>query len=189
MLSFLTGPAESSRVRVRAFPLRFSASASGLGINRHPPPPNNSFKPTPHRGVNSVLCATLHAVAAPLRGGLTQALEPMPISSDNESKNHFWLVFFPFWGLPLFFCLVTFLEVKLKFFSSIPGGNFINDLFAPIALAIFLSGGYPILKSNGTSTASRLLMAGLYYLFAAILIGFVGFFFGWWFLLAIGVQP
>jgi hypothetical protein len=36
--------------------------------------PNNSFKPTPHRGVNSVLCATLHAVATPLRGGLTQAL-------------------------------------------------------------------------------------------------------------------
>jgi hypothetical protein len=35
---------------------------------------NNSFKPTPHRGGNSVLCATLHAVAAPLRGGLTQAL-------------------------------------------------------------------------------------------------------------------
>ncbi len=36
--------------------------------------PNNSFKPTPHRGVNSVLYATLHAVAPPLRGGLTQAL-------------------------------------------------------------------------------------------------------------------
>jgi hypothetical protein len=36
--------------------------------------PNNSFKPTPHRGVNSVLCATLHAVVTPLRGGLTQAL-------------------------------------------------------------------------------------------------------------------
>ncbi len=35
---------------------------------------NNSFKPTPHRGVNSVLRATLHAVATPLRGGLTQAL-------------------------------------------------------------------------------------------------------------------
>ena len=36
--------------------------------------PNNSFKPTPHRGGNSVLCATLHAVATPLPGGLTQAL-------------------------------------------------------------------------------------------------------------------
>jgi hypothetical protein len=35
---------------------------------------NNSFKPTPHRGVNSVLYATLHAVATPPRGGLTQAL-------------------------------------------------------------------------------------------------------------------
>jgi hypothetical protein len=37
-------------------------------------PPNKSFKPTPHRGVNSVLYATLHAVATPLRGGLTPAL-------------------------------------------------------------------------------------------------------------------
>jgi len=36
--------------------------------------PNNSFKPTPHRGVNSVLCATMHAVATPLRGGLAHAL-------------------------------------------------------------------------------------------------------------------
>ena len=45
-------------------------------------PPNNSFKPTPHRGVNSVLCATLHAVAAPLRGGLTQALGTTPCISN-----------------------------------------------------------------------------------------------------------
>ena len=36
--------------------------------------PNKSFKPTPHRGVNSVLCATLHAVATPPWGGLTPAL-------------------------------------------------------------------------------------------------------------------
>ena len=67
-------PTESSRVRVRAFPLRFSATGLGFRFCRHPPPPNNSFKPTPHRGVNSVLCATLHAVATPLRGGLTLAL-------------------------------------------------------------------------------------------------------------------
>ena len=37
-------------------------------------PPNNSFKPTPHRGINSVLYATLHAVVATLWVGLTQAL-------------------------------------------------------------------------------------------------------------------
>ena len=61
-------------MRARAFPLRLSASAPASRFNRHPPPPNNSFKPTPHRGVNSVLCATLHAVATPMRGGLTQAL-------------------------------------------------------------------------------------------------------------------
>ena len=35
---------------------------------------NSSFKPTPHRGGNSVLYATLHAVAAPLWVGLTPAL-------------------------------------------------------------------------------------------------------------------
>ena len=40
---------------------------------------NNSFKPTPHRGVNSVLYATLHAVATPLWGGLTPALARMKI--------------------------------------------------------------------------------------------------------------
>ena len=40
--------------------------------------PNKSFKPTPHRGVNSVLYATLHAVAAPLWGGLTPALGRIP---------------------------------------------------------------------------------------------------------------
>ena len=36
--------------------------------------PNNSFKPTPHRGVGHVPALRLHASAAPLRGGLTQAL-------------------------------------------------------------------------------------------------------------------
>ena len=72
--SLRTHPVEGSPVRVRAFPLRFSVSVLGFRSCQHPPPPNNSFKPTPHRGVNSVLCATLHAVATPLRGGLTQAL-------------------------------------------------------------------------------------------------------------------
>ena len=61
-------PAENSQVRVRTFPLLFSAAVPGLRCCQNPPPPNNSFKPTPHRGVNSVLCATLHAVATPLRG-------------------------------------------------------------------------------------------------------------------------
>ena len=48
-----------------------SAKASPLPASL---PPNKSFKPTPHRGINSVLCATLHAVAAPLWVGLTPAL-------------------------------------------------------------------------------------------------------------------
>ena len=61
-------------MRVLAFPLLFSANVPRFRFYRHPPPPNNSFKPTPHRGVNSVLYATLHAVATPPWGGLTPAL-------------------------------------------------------------------------------------------------------------------
>ena len=37
---------------------------------------NSSFKPTPHRGVNSVLYATLHAVATPPLVVLTLVLGP-----------------------------------------------------------------------------------------------------------------
>ena len=64
---------------------RFSGRAQASGLrsfgkcaNASPSPasfpPNKSFKPTPHRGGNSVLYATLHAVAAPLWVGLTPAL-------------------------------------------------------------------------------------------------------------------
>ena len=67
-------PAESSRVRVRVFPLRLSASASGLGSHRHPPPPNNSFKPTPCRGVGRVLCATLARIRRPATGRLNSGV-------------------------------------------------------------------------------------------------------------------
>jgi hypothetical protein len=74
MLSFLTGPIESSRVRARAFPLRPSASAPGSGFNRHPPPPNNSFKPTPCRGIGHVLYATLAHVRRPNTGRLNSGV-------------------------------------------------------------------------------------------------------------------
>jgi hypothetical protein len=56
-------------VRASAFGQSGCISASQGSV-----PPNKSFKPTPHRGVNSVLYATLHAVATPPWGGLTQAL-------------------------------------------------------------------------------------------------------------------
>ena len=52
--------------------------------------PNNSFKPTPHRGVNSVLCATLHAVATPPRGGLTQALDPSMSNPTTDTEFKLW---------------------------------------------------------------------------------------------------
>ena len=57
------------------FPTSISATVR-KGFNRSPASfaPNKSFKPTPHRGVNSVLYATLHAVATPPWGGLTPAL-------------------------------------------------------------------------------------------------------------------
>ena len=76
-LSLLTGPAESSRVRARAFPLRLSASAPGSGFDRHPPPPNNSFKPTPCRGVGRVLYATLAHVRRPATGRLNSGVRPV----------------------------------------------------------------------------------------------------------------
>ena len=67
-------PAESSRVRVRAFPLRHSASAPGFGLRQHPPPPNNSFKPTPCRGIGHVLYATLAHVRRPNTGRLNSGV-------------------------------------------------------------------------------------------------------------------
>ena len=79
-------PAESSLVRVRAFPLRLSASASGLGSHRYPPPPNNSFKPTPCRGVGRVLCATLAHVRRPATGRL---------NSSVRRQKSFCLLCFP----------------------------------------------------------------------------------------------
>ena len=63
-------------MRARAFPLRFSASASGLVAHRHPPPPNNSFKPTPCRGVGHVLYATLAHVRRPATGRLNSSVRP-----------------------------------------------------------------------------------------------------------------
>ena len=41
--------------RARVFSLRLSVSTLGLQVRWHPPPPNNSFKPTPCRGVGHVL--------------------------------------------------------------------------------------------------------------------------------------
>ena len=63
------------------FLLDYSSWSTGLA-------PNNSFKPTPHRGVNSALYATLHAVAAPLRGGLTQALGRMSHNPYSPPKSN-----------------------------------------------------------------------------------------------------
>ena len=59
------------------------AASPGFGWSH-----NSSFKPTPHRGVNSVLYATLHAVAAPLRVGLTQALGGNGTFFANWSLEH-----------------------------------------------------------------------------------------------------
>jgi hypothetical protein len=67
-------PAESSRVRVRAFPLRLSVSLPRFGLHRHPPPPNNSFKPTPCRGIVHVLYATLAHVRRPNTGRLNSGV-------------------------------------------------------------------------------------------------------------------
>ena len=66
------------RLRVRKARSSVRASVfgkfAGVSVSSASFPPNKSFKPTPHRGVNSVLYATLHAVATPPWGGLTPAL-------------------------------------------------------------------------------------------------------------------
>jgi len=41
--------------RARVSPLRLSEASAGFILRWHPPPPNNSFKPTPCRGVSRVL--------------------------------------------------------------------------------------------------------------------------------------
>ena len=76
MLSLLTGLAESSRDALRHPGFGLSASASGFDSHRHPPPPNNSFKPTPCRGVGRVLCATLAHVRRPATGRLNSSVRP-----------------------------------------------------------------------------------------------------------------
>ena len=67
-------PAESSRVRVRTFSLLFSATVPGFRLYRHPTPPNNSFKPTPCRGIGHVLYATLAHVRRPNTGRLNSGV-------------------------------------------------------------------------------------------------------------------
>ena len=61
-------------MRVRAFPPRLSASAPWCELHQHPPPPNNSFKPTPCRGVGRVLCATLARSRRPATGRLNSGV-------------------------------------------------------------------------------------------------------------------
>jgi hypothetical protein len=63
-----------SQVRVRAFPLRLSADLPWFRFCRHPPPPNNSFKPTPCRGIGHVLYATLAHVRSPATGRLNSSV-------------------------------------------------------------------------------------------------------------------
>ena len=60
--------------RARASPLLLSEASAGLMYRRHPPPPNNSFKPTPCRGIGHVLYATLARVRCPATGRLNSGV-------------------------------------------------------------------------------------------------------------------
>ena len=46
-------------------------------MHRHPPPPNNSFKPTPCRGGGCVLYATLARTRRPATGRLNSGVRPL----------------------------------------------------------------------------------------------------------------
>jgi hypothetical protein len=78
-------PAESSRGALKHPGLGFSARASGFDLHRRPPPPNNSFKPTPCRGIGHVLYATLAHVRRPATGRLN--------SGVRRQKSVWWLCF------------------------------------------------------------------------------------------------
>jgi hypothetical protein len=57
---------------------------------------NNSFKPTPHRGVGHVPALSWRASAASLRGGLTQALRShIGHSGQLSSQWHLQCLFRP----------------------------------------------------------------------------------------------
>ena len=75
--------------------------------------PNNSFKPTPHRGVNSVPYATLHAVATPPRGGLTQALACITKSPVIHMKKYRLVRQLDEWGCGVA-CLASALRISYK---------------------------------------------------------------------------
>jgi hypothetical protein len=60
--------------RARVSPLRLSEASAGFILRWHPPPPNNSFKPTPCRGVGCVLCATLARIRRPATGRLNSGV-------------------------------------------------------------------------------------------------------------------
>jgi hypothetical protein len=60
--------------RAQASGLRLSVWSPVQQLYGHPPPPNNSFKPTPCRGVSHVLCATLARVRRPATGRLNSSV-------------------------------------------------------------------------------------------------------------------
>jgi hypothetical protein len=77
------GPAPSETAggkfagRAHALPLRLSASVPEASTPSASHPPNNSFKPTPRRGIGHVLCATLARVRRPATGRLNSGVRPL----------------------------------------------------------------------------------------------------------------
>ena len=109
----------------------------------------------------------------------------------EKSAPQYWLYFFPFWALPLLFCIVMTIEVKFHFLKQLPAGlsSFIEACVLPfVAVTIFISGGIPILKAESNSLFGTIIVAGLYYAFTALTLAVFGFFFGWTFLAYLGVK-
>ena len=149
MQSLRRQPAESSRVRARAFPLRLSASASGLGSHRHPPPPNNSFKPTPCRGVGRVLYATLAHVRRPATGRLN--------SSVRRQKNIRFQPRFACSSAPLVFAPLPSFAAPLVVFSNHAMLRIVpltRSGFASVAFSRFGNCGWCGLRSATDTVAS-----------------------------------
>jgi hypothetical protein len=103
-------PAESSLCALKHPGFGFSARASGFDLHRRPPPPNNSFKPTPCRGVGHVLYATLAHVRRPATGRLN--------SGVRRQKNIRFHPPLACSAAPLIFAPLPSLAAALAVFSS-----------------------------------------------------------------------
>ena len=136
--------------RARASPLLLSEASPGLMCRRHPPPPNNSFKPTPCRGVGCVLCATLARIRRPATGRLN--------SGVRRQKNIRFEPHFACSAAPLTFAPLPSLAAALMPFGSHAMLRIVllaRSRFTSVAFVRFGNNGWCCLCSATDTVASE----------------------------------